>query len=83
MKQFFSDLFRERRNGKASSKKIWGHIIMFLVGASYILDGLHFYNINSGLFNSMLIAGATMLGLRGLMSIFGKKSEETTDESKD
>lgn len=81
IKQFFSDLLKERRNGKFSSKKIWGHIIMLLVGTSYILDGLHFYNIDNGLFNSMLIAGTTLLGLRALADVLNRKQEtQETDE---
>jgi len=76
MKQFFSDILKEKRNGKSSSKKIWGHLIMILVSASYILDGLHFYTINPNLFNAMLIAGTTLLGLNVVTSVFKKDSDE-------
>lgn len=73
---FFQDLLRERRGGKYSSKKIWGFIIMILVSAAFVTDGLHFYEVNENLFNSMLIAGTTLIGLGTAATIFGKK--ETT-----
>jgi len=76
MKQFFSDLLREERDGKFSSKKVWGHVIMFLVCISFAVDGLHFYNINVDLFNSMLIAGSTLLGLRLISSMFKKQPND-------
>jgi hypothetical protein len=78
---FFQDMFREKRGGKYSSKKIWGNIIMILVCTSFVVDGLAWYTANTALFNSMLVVGATLLGLRGVMAIFGKKDKATTDES--
>ena len=73
--RFIQDLFREKTDGKYSSKKIWGHIIMLFVIASFALDGLHFYTANVELFNSMLIAGTTLIGLRTVKSIFSKANE--------
>ena len=78
--QFFQDILRESRGGKFSSKKIWGHIVMLLVGTSYILDGLHFYNIDNNLFNSMLIAGCTLIGATAIANIFKRKPEETKED---
>ncbi len=71
---FGKDLFREASGGKYSSKKIWGFIILFLVCIAFVLDGLHFYTSNENLFNSMLIAGTTLIGLNSVSGIF-KKSE--------
>jgi len=78
---FFQDMFREKRKGKYSSKKIWGNVIMILVCLSFVADGVAYYTANEALFNSMLITGATLLGLRGVTAIFGKKDKATTDES--
>jgi len=77
---FFQDLLREKRGGKYSSKKIWGMVIMLLVCIAFILDGLNFYKVNENLFNAMLLAGTTLVGLTSALSIFGKK-EATQDLS--
>lgn len=63
---FFADQLRESVGGKFSSKKIWGFTIMFLVCASFILDGTKIYKANETLFFYMLCTGATLLGLRGV-----------------
>jgi hypothetical protein len=73
---FFKDISTENKGGKYSSKKIWGHIIMALVGAAFVMDGLHWFVINEGLFNSMLIAGTTLLGLNTIRSFFAKKDKK-------
>ena len=70
---FWSDQFRESKDGKFSSKKLWGFIIMLLICISFVLDGIYFYTANENLFNSMLIAGTTLLGLRLVGDIFKKK----------
>ena len=80
---FFQDMNRERRGGKYSSKKIWGNIIMLLVCLTFVADGLAYYTANAALFNSMLIVGGTLLGIRGVMAIFGKKDKATTNEKQD
>ena len=71
---FFQDLLREKRGGKYSSKKIWGMIIMLLVCIAFIVDGLKFYTVNENLFNSMLIAGTTLIGL-GTLNLFSSKKD--------
>ena len=71
---FWSDQFTEKKGGKFSSKKFWGFIIMLLVCVSYILTGFAFYTANETLFNSMLLAGTTLLGLRLLGDTFKKKN---------
>jgi len=71
---FWSDQFTDEKGGKHSSKKLWGFIIMVLVCISYILAGFAFYTVNEGLFNSMLVAGTTLLGLRLVGEIFKKKN---------
>jgi hypothetical protein len=73
---FFRDISMEDKGGKYSSKKIWGHLIMLLVGTAFVLDGLHWFVIDEGLFNSMLIAGTTLLGLNTISSIITKKSNK-------
>ena len=72
---FFKDISTENKNGKYSSKKIWVHIIMTLTGGAFVLDGLHWFIINETLFNSMLIAGTTLIGLNTIRSLFIKKNE--------
>ena len=69
---FIKDLFRDEVGEKYSSKKIWGFVCMFLVCSAYILDGFKFYTANEALFNSMLIAGTTLLGLRVLKGLVKK-----------
>lgn len=73
--KFFKDIFRDQENGKYSSKKIWGSIIMFLVCSVFVLDGLKFYKANVELFNSMLTAGCILLGLRIVGGLFNKKKD--------
>jgi len=75
--KFFRDITSESSGGKYSSKKIWGHIFLALTGATYILDGLHFYKVDHHLFDAMLIAGTTLIGLRTITNLFKKKD---TDE---
>jgi hypothetical protein len=55
---------------------------MILVCTSFVVDGLAWYTANIALFNSMLIVGATLLGLRGVMAVFGKNRATTDAESK-
>jgi uncharacterized membrane protein YhaH (DUF805 family) len=71
---FIRDQFTEEKDGKFSRKSFWGFVIMFLVCAAFALDGLHFYKANESLFNSMLIAGCTLLGLTAVGGMFGKKN---------
>jgi len=80
---FIRDLYCEERNGKFSSKKFWGHLIMLLVCVSYVLDGLHFYKINENLFNSMLIAGGYLLGITIIKNVLtNNKSNIKNEEQK-
>ena len=78
--KFFKDLTSESSGGKYSSKKIWGHIVMTLVGLTYVADGLHWYTMNLNAFNSMLIAGCTLIGLRTVKEVF--KKSPVTNENK-
>ena len=71
---FWSDQFSENTGGKYSSKKFWGFIIMFLVCTAFIISGFAWYTVNEPLFNSMLISGTALLGLRTLGKIFEKKN---------
>ena len=75
---FFKDQFTEEKNGKFSRKSFWGFIIMTLVCTSFTLDGLHFYEANENLFNSMLIAGCTLLGLKIVGGMFKKTEDGAT-----
>jgi hypothetical protein len=76
---FWSDQFREKKGGKRSSKKFWGFIIMLLVCISFVLDGIDFYTANENMFNSMLVAGCTLLGLRTVGGLFGNKKKDDTE----
>ena len=73
--KFFKDILKEERDGKFSSKKVWGFIVMLSLVASYVVDGLHFYEVNVNLFNTMAILGGTLLGLRSVSKVFIRKSE--------
>ena len=75
---FWSDQFRDKPYGKYSSKKFWGFIVMLLVCVAFVVDGLHFYTVNETLFNSMLIAGTTLLGLRAVSDLL--KKNDSSDE---
>jgi len=55
-------IFQEE-NGKFSSKRVWGGLVMLLCGTAFVVDGLHFYTVNSHLFDSFLIAGTTLIGI--------------------
>lgn len=72
IKEFFHDILREDQAGKFSSKKAWGHVVMIAVVGSYVLDGLHFYQIDQTLFGYMLIAGCTLIGLKGLENLLAR-----------
>jgi len=72
IQNFFHDVLREETGGKFSSKKAWGHVFMILVGATYVIDGLHFYEMNVDAFNSMLIAACTLIGLKTVKELFKK-----------
>ena len=62
--QFIKDMLTEGANDKKySSKKLTGLLAAFLAFAAFIIDGFHFYDINEGMFDSMLIFAATMLGV--------------------
>jgi hypothetical protein len=76
----FRDMFSEIKGGKYSSKKIWGSIILGLVAMTYVMDGYDFYEINTHLFDAMLIAGSSLIGLTTLSGIFTKKSATTKPE---
>ena len=71
--KFAKDILSDESGGKYSSKKVWGHIIMAVAVLAFALDGLHFYKANVELVNSFLITGATLLGLRAVSKMFGKK----------
>jgi len=76
------DLIREEKGGKVSSKKVWGHVVMALVGLAFIADGLHSYEMNVNAFNSMLIAGCTLIGLKTFKDVFTKKQVLSSGEKK-
>jgi hypothetical protein len=70
--KLFNDILKETSDGKYSSKKVWGAVIMILVCSAFILDGLHFYKANETLFNTMLLTGAGLIGLHTLKQTFKK-----------
>jgi hypothetical protein len=62
--RFIKDIMTEDTNdNKYSSKKLMGLIAGVLAFAAFVIDGFHFYDINEGMFDSMLIFSATMLGV--------------------
>jgi uncharacterized membrane protein len=72
IKKFISDLFKENKDDdKFSSKKTVGMLAAVLVLVSYVIDGFKFYEINTELFNSLLIYSGTMLGA-SLVKAFSK-----------
>ena len=77
---FFRDMLQEEKGGKYSTKKVWGHVVMALVCITYVLDGWDFYVINEHLFDSMLLAGVTLLGLTFIRGLFGKGSQSSTTQ---
>lgn len=63
MKEFLKALFiAAGPDGKISSKKVMGILAGILAFAAFVVDGFHFYEIDSGMFDSMLIFSGTMLG---------------------
>jgi hypothetical protein len=76
MKKFITDIFKEdKKEDKFSSKKTVGIISAVLAFLAFIVDGFHFYDINDGMFDSMLIFSGTMLGASVVKS-FSKASQE-------
>ena len=62
--KFFKDIMTEDlKDNKYSSKKVMGLIAGLLAFCAFVVDGFHFYVINEGMFDSMLIFAATMLGV--------------------
>lgn len=60
---FVKDVFLEdKKDGKTSSKKVMGILAGLLAFAAFVVDGFHFYDIDAGMFDSMLIFSGTMLG---------------------
>lgn len=82
MKQILIDWFSEEKGGKFSSKKLWGHIFCTLVGVTYVMDGWDYYKINEHLFDSMLIAGTTLLGLGLIKGVFVRTQNSDNIKSK-
>jgi hypothetical protein len=70
------DLFLEEKEGKLSSKKVYGGIAVILTFIAFILDGLHIYTVNENLFDSMLIFAGSMLGL-SIARYFSKSKPKT------
>ena len=70
MKKFISDLFKERKDGKISSKKFWGNVFLILCALTFVIDGFKFYEVSKDLFNPTLVAGCTLIGLRTIGGMF-------------
>jgi len=75
--KFFREIHKETSEGKYSSKKIWGSVIMTLVCIAFVTDGFHFYQTDHVLFNSMLVAGTALIGLNTIGGIFKKEPPST------
>ena len=50
-------------SGKPSSKRINGTVLLWVVVASYLADGLERYTINEAVATSLILAAATLLGI--------------------
>lgn len=61
--RFLRQMLQEDEGGKLSSKKLWGHFVMLTVCISYIMSGFSFYKVKTNMFDSMLLAGVSLLGL--------------------
>jgi len=62
--KFLKDIMTEdAKDNKYSSKKVMGLLAGLLAFIAFVVDGFHFYDINDGMFDSMLIFAATMLGV--------------------
>jgi len=81
MREFLKDIFTEDKNeNKFSSKKTMGIVAGVLAFIAFIVDGFHFYEIDNGMFDSMLLFSATMLGA-SIVKSFGKgKTNTSRDE---
>lgn len=77
MKEFIKDIFTEDKNEKKfSSKKTMGILSGILAFLAFLADGFHFYDINDGMFDSMLIFSGTMLGASVVKSFASKSSNK-------
>jgi hypothetical protein len=75
MKEFLKDiLIEDKKDGKTSSKKVMGVLGAILAFSAFIVDGFNFYEIDSGMFDSMLIFSGTMLGA-SIVKGFGNASK--------
>jgi hypothetical protein len=69
MKKFIENLkealkqMHKDHEQKTSVKRVWGTVIMCVVLVTYLLDGVHKYDVNEHLFDALLITGGTLLGL--------------------
>ena len=80
MKKFITDIFKEdKKEDKFSSKKTVGIIAAILAFLGFIVDGFHFYDINDGMFDSMLIFSGTML-VSSIVKSFSKSSQGPTEK---
>tara|TARA_R110001592_G_scaffold48339_1_gene152270 strand:- start:706 stop:933 length:228 start_codon:yes stop_codon:yes gene_type:complete len=74
MKEFIKDIFIEdSKDGKISSKKVMGVLAGILSFSAFVVDGFHFYEIDSGMLDSMLIFSGTMLGASIVKGFGGEK----------
>jgi lipoprotein signal peptidase len=60
-------------NGKFSSKRVWGGLIIMLCGIAFVVDGLHFYTVNNHLFDSFLTSGTVLIGVNVVSQFRTKK----------
>jgi len=59
--------------GKFSSKRVWGGIGFTLCGVGFVLDGLHFYEMDINIFNSFLTASTVLIGVNVVSKFAPKK----------
>ena len=65
-------IFQEE-SGKFSSKRVVGITGFTLCGIGFVLDGLHFYEMDINIFNSFLTASTVLIGVNVVSKFAPKK----------
>ena len=65
-------IFQEE-SGKFSSKRVAGIAGFILCGIGFVLDGLHFYDMDILIFNSFLTASTVLIGVNVVSKFAPKK----------
>jgi hypothetical protein len=66
-------------NGKTSSKRVTGILLLVFTVIVTTLDGFKFFDVDSAIIISMLSFSAAMLGLDSITDIWKQNSNSTTN----